>query len=94
MHSQAREAGAKFNLPIPHLVRWRMGEGNDWQPQRNLGIAALDRRAVDALLGNWAAGHPGQHVEAVEVRECSVPAREDGRAWWVSPDLEDELVSD
>ncbi|MBD9369243.1 hypothetical protein [Xanthomonas sp. XNM01] len=69
-------------------------DGNDWQSQRNLGIAALDRHAVDTLLGNWAADHPGRHVEAVEVRECPVPAREDGRAWWLSPDLEDELVSD
>lgn len=59
-----------------------------WEPQRNLGIAAHGREAVDALLGAWVAGGAGRQVDAVQTRECPVPEDDQTWAWWVGPESE------
>jgi hypothetical protein len=61
-------------------------EGEDWQPDRNLGIAAQSRRSVEKLLGDWAKTGPGRRIDGIETRECPVPRREDGHVWWRGPD--------
>ena len=62
---------------------------NDWQVERNVGIAAQSRHSVDRLLRDWAADRPGRRIDAVEARECAVPDYQQGHLWWRSPD-EDE----
>lgn len=57
-----------------------------WAAQRNLGVAARSRDAVQATLDAWVAGGANRHLEGIEHRECEVPAREDGGPWWIGPD--------
>lgn len=57
-----------------------------WQPERNLGVAAQSRDAVDALLGAWAAGGTGRRIDDVQTRECPVPEDVQPWAWWTGPE--------
>lgn len=59
-----------------------------WRVERNVGIAAQSRHSVDRLLRDWAAGGAGRRVDAVETRECAVPAYRHGHVWWREPDEE------
>ena len=70
----------------PHTHAQVQEENPQWQPERNLGIAAQSHLSVEKLLEDWVAGHPGRQLDAIETRECAAPAREDGHAWWLSPD--------
>lgn len=73
----------------PH--RHDQDEARDWQPERNLGIAAQSRRSVEKLLHDWANGHAGRHIDAIETREQTPPACVPAGSWWLSPeDDEDE----
>ncbi|KAB8193939.1 hypothetical protein FKV24_006280 [Lysobacter maris] len=58
------------------------GHAGDWRTQRNLGIAAHDRESVEKLLQAWVDGGRGRRIDAIETRECDIPAAEDGQAWW------------
>lgn len=73
---------------------------DEWSTERNFGIAAQSRAAVDRLLENWfaagavkkgvvamfAKGAQGaRRVEAVESREYSIPEPSDGVSWWDVP---------
>lgn len=64
-------------------------QSDDWEPDRNLGIAAQGRRAVEKLLRDWAKAVPGRWIDGIETRECEVPDRQDGHVWWREPE-EDE----
>jgi hypothetical protein len=57
----------------------------DWQPDRNLGIAAQSRVSVEKLLANWTNAGDKRVVDAIELRECPVSDPEDGSVWWDSP---------
>ena len=59
---------------------------DDWTQGRNLGIAAQSRKSVEKLLKDWAAAGPGRQVDGIQTRECAVPGRTDGYAWWREPD--------
>ncbi|GAB3332049.1 tetratricopeptide repeat protein [Marilutibacter aestuarii] len=59
---------------------------DDWRPDRNLGIAAQSRRAVEHLLAQWVAGGGDRHLEAIETREVEPPPCEEGHVWWRGPD--------
>lgn len=65
-----------------------------WEPERNLGIAAHSREALDTLLGAWVAAGTGRQIDAVQTRECPVP--EDGQAWawWIGPESEAQAQED
>lgn len=67
----------------------RHEEGKGWQADRNLGIAAQSRDAVERLLGEWAASGKDRQVEGIETREVGVPLREDGYVWWRGPEEDD-----
>lgn len=64
----------------------REDDADDWQVERNLGIAAQSRHVAEALLRNWAAQAPGRSVDAIETRECPPPEHQEGHAWWIGPD--------
>lgn len=61
-------------------------DDTDWQPDRNLGIAAQSRLSVEKLLKDWSTAAPGRRIDAIETRECPIPQREDGHVWWRGPD--------
>lgn len=69
-------------------------ESNEWQADRNLGIAAQSRRSVEKLLRDWAAAGHDRHVEGIETREVDIPPREDGHVWWRGPEEEGEEAPD
>lgn len=62
----------------------------DWETERNLGIASQSKAAVTRLLEEWASRAPGRHVDGIESRDCAVPAPEQGVVWWRGPDEEVE----
>lgn len=64
--------------------------GSDWQPARNLGIAAQSRKSVDKLLKDWRASGRGRQVAGIETRDVAIPAREDGHVWWQGPEAREE----
>lgn len=63
---------------------------DDWQVERNLGIAAQSRHSIEALLQGWASQAPGRSVDAIETRECPVPAYQEGVNWWIGPEDEED----
>ena len=81
-----------YGTPHQHAEAASPREGQpSWQTDRNLGIAAVDRAAVDALLNAWQAGGAGRRIDAVQTRELPVPDEEESWAWWVGPEgAEDE----
>lgn len=74
----------------PHNHAQVQDENPQWQTERNLGIAAQSHLSVEKLLKDWVAGHPDRHLDTIETRECAPLVREDGHAWWLSPEAEDE----
>lgn len=58
---------------------------DDWQVERNLGIGAQGKAAVERLLANWVAAGPGRSIDAIESPECVASEPEDGTVWWHSP---------
>lgn len=73
-----------YGTPHRHDER----EAGDWQPDRNLGIAAQSRKSVEKLLDSWMAAGSGRLVDGIETREAEIPEREDSHVWWLGPDDE------
>lgn len=71
-----------YGTPHEHAA----GDKTDWQPDRNLGIAAQSLRSVEKLLKGWSAAAPGRRIDAIETRECPIPQPEEGHVWWRGPD--------
>ncbi len=61
----------------------------EWQPERNLGIGAQSKAAVERLLDNWLRGGPGRAIESIEQREHAAPEPEQGHVWWRGPEEDD-----
>jgi hypothetical protein len=60
-----------------------------WNPERSLGIAAIDRAALDALLQAWRADGPGRAVDAIEGDAHAPGAPVEGVVWW---DFQDDAT--
>lgn len=76
-----------YGAPHDHAAA---DEGDEaWNPDRNLGIAAQGRAAVEKLLAEWAR-RPGCRIEAIEVPTQAIPESEDGHVWWREPEAEDD----
>lgn len=69
-------------------------QDGDWNQDRNLGIGAQSRVAVEKLLADWVARGTGRRVDAIEEREHPAPARVQGHVWWRGPDEEGEEDAD
>lgn len=65
-----------------------------WAAQRDIGVAARSREAVQAVLDAWVAGGAHRQVEGLAQRECEVPVREDGTPWWIGPEGESPESTD
>ena len=62
---------------------------DEWQPDRNLGIAAQSRKSVEKLLKDWVGKSRNRSIDGIETRECKPPERVDGHVWWRDPDEAD-----
>jgi hypothetical protein len=69
------------NADVPRADDVRPHE-REWQPQRQIGIAARSFRAVEAALAGWQARSRSGCVEAVDCREFPEPVPGDGQVWW------------
>ncbi|RRU05926.1 hypothetical protein [Stenotrophomonas sp. 278] len=58
---------------------------DDWRIERNLGIGAQGKAAVERLLANWVAAGPDRYIDGIETREQPNPVPEDGHVWWEAP---------
>lgn len=63
---------------------------DDWQIERNLGIGAQGKAAIERLLADWVAGGPGRFIDAVESRDCAPPEPTPGTVWWRDPTEQDD----
>jgi tetratricopeptide (TPR) repeat protein len=77
----------RCSYSTPHRHDTAM-DHDGWQPDRNLGIAAQSRLAVEKLLHNWASAAPGRRIDGIETRECRMPDRQECHAWWRGPEEE------
>ncbi|UXI70090.1 tetratricopeptide repeat protein [Tahibacter amnicola] len=57
-----------------------------WQPERNLGIAAVDLASVEDLLKQWIHGSPDRHFDGLANRDCELPEPTAATPWWRGPD--------
>lgn len=71
----------------PHDHAEADADGDAWNPDRNLGIAAQGRAAVEKLLDDWAR-RPGCRIQGIEVPTQAIPDCEDGQVWWQGPEEE------
>lgn len=62
------------------------GDDDQWQPERNLGIGAQGKAAVERLLSEWASRGPGRHIDGLESSDCTSPPPQDGSVRWRGPD--------
>lgn len=69
-------------------------DARGWAVERNLGVGARSREAVQAAVHAWVCGGQNRHVDGVENREHPVPAREDGHPWWIGPGDHDTEEAD
>lgn len=81
-------AGAclRCSYGVPHQHH-RHEPGDDWNPDRTLGIAARDETAVRRLLEHWVAADPARRrLDAIQCREQPAPTpAPDAPAWWRAP---------
>lgn len=67
----------------------------DWQPERNLGVAAQSRHSVLRLIERWKAGGPGRRLDAIEQRDAAPSdPPPSGIAWWLSPEARADAPED
>ncbi|WP_421570587.1 hypothetical protein [Stenotrophomonas sp. PD6] len=79
---------------VAHLQEHPKGDadaGNDdWQAERQLGIGAQGKAAVERLLADWVAAGPGRRVDAIESREVEAEGPAEGSVWWRGFEDEDD----
>ncbi len=83
--------GAPHRKADVHSDPHASSDGANWEPDRNLGIAAQSRHSAVRLLDAWAARAPGRYVDAIESREIAPSSPpQSGTAWWDSPEEDDD----
>ncbi|MGO4555110.1 hypothetical protein AB4Y84_12990, partial [Stenotrophomonas sp. 2YAF22] len=85
-----------YGTPHQHDDDHSDGETRDddhWESERNLGIAAQGRAAVEKLMAVWTAAGSGRVLEAIEQREHPLPDPEPGQVWWLGQDEAEEQSS-
>ena len=82
----------RCSFGTPH--RHDAPKAGDWQPDRNLGIAAQSRKSVEKLLKVWVAKGSMRSIDGIASRECKLPERANGHVWWRGPYDEDSEKND
>ena len=74
----------RCSYSIPHQHRRReSGHGDEWNPDRTLGIAAVDEKSARALVEAWVEAAPARRrVEAITSREQPEPGLPATGVWW------------
>ena len=75
-----------YGIPHEHAADAPSVEQADtWQTERSIGIAAPAAQSakLDTALQNWAAAAPGREVSDICRQDYPLPARQDGRVWWI-----------
>lgn len=75
-----------YGTPHQHDNEATPDDDGTWKRERDLGIAAQGRAAVEKLLATWAAAEPGRVLEAIEQREHPLSDPEPGQVWWLGED--------
>ncbi|AWH18221.1 hypothetical protein C1922_13390 [Stenotrophomonas sp. ZAC14D2_NAIMI4_7] len=75
-----------YGTPHQHDNEATPDDDGTWKRERDLGIAAQGRAAVEKLLATWAAAGPGRVLEAIEQREHPLSDPEPGQVWWLGED--------
>ncbi|WP_253900987.1 tetratricopeptide repeat protein [Stenotrophomonas maltophilia] len=65
---------------------------DQWRRERDLGVAAQGRAAVEKLMAMWVAAAPGRVLEAIEQREHPLSDPEPGQVWWLGEEEEGAQV--
>ncbi len=73
----------------PHQHGDEAPHEDQWRRERDLGVAAQGRAAVEKLMAVWVAAAPGRVLEAIEQREHPMSDPEPGQVWWLGEDEED-----
>jgi hypothetical protein len=60
----------------------------EWNPDRNLGIAAESEPAFDALMDAWLAGGQGRELQEAQFGVDDLPEIPEGAVWWRGPEAE------
>ncbi len=82
-----------YGTPHQHGDEAEVTEQGTWARERDLGIAAQGRAAVEKLLATWTAAAPGRVLEAIEQREHPLSDPEPGQVWWLGEEEEEERVN-
>ena len=79
-----------YGTPHQHDDEAQSAEDSGWTRERDLGVAAQGRAAVETLIADWIAAAPGRVLEAIELREHPLSAPEPGQVWWLGEEEEEE----
>ncbi|HIE5094226.1 TPA: tetratricopeptide repeat protein [Stenotrophomonas maltophilia] len=74
----------------PHQHADAEAREDDWDRERDLGVAAQGRAAVEKLMAAWVAAAPGRVLQAIEQREQPLSDPEPGQVWWLGEEEEEE----
>ena len=71
---------------VPHQHHRHAAGGDEWNPDRTLGVAAESEQAVRTLLEAWVAeSRTGRRFDAVVAREQPAPDGPGAGVWWRAP---------
>lgn len=75
-----------YGIPHEHTdAAPSVEQADTWQTERSIGIAAPAAQSaeLETALQNWAAAAPGREVSDIYRQDYPLPARQDGRVWWI-----------
>ena len=75
-----------YGIPHEHTdAAPSVEQADTWQTERSIGIAAPAAQSaeLETALQNWAAAAPGREVSDICRQDYPLPARQDGRVWWI-----------
>ncbi|WP_164275875.1 outer membrane protein assembly factor BamD [Stenotrophomonas sp. B1-1] len=75
-----------YGTPHQHDNEATPDDDGSWKRERDLGIAAQGRAAVEKLLATWTAAGPGRVLEVIEQREHPLSDPAPGQVWWLGED--------
>ena len=75
-----------YGIPHEHTdAAPSVEQADTWQTERSIGITAPAAQSaeLETALQNWAAAASGREVSDICRQDYPLPARQDGRVWWI-----------
>ena len=75
-----------YGIPHEHTdAAPSVEQADTWHTERSIGIAAPAAQSaeLETALQNWAAAASGREVSDICRQNYPLPARQDGRVWWI-----------